>query len=95
MLLFSTYFLSAQNGNSCEESIEIIAGDYYVDNISGDTYSLDCTELDSYDNSNLEWFSYVPDQNIFVTVTSDLESNQNDDTRLHVYEGPCDNLVCP
>ena len=94
VLLFSTYFLSAQNGNSCEESIEIIAGDYYVDNISGDTYSLDCTELDSYDNSNLEWFSYVSDQNIFVTVTSDLESNQNDDTRLHVYEGPCDNLVC-
>ena len=42
----------------------------------------------------LEWFSYVSDQNIFVTVTSDLESNQNDDTRLHVYEGPCDNLVC-
>jgi hypothetical protein len=35
-MLFSTYFLSAQNGNSCEESIEIIAGDYYVDNISGD-----------------------------------------------------------
>ena len=72
MLLFSTYFLSAQNGNSCEESIEIIAGDYYVDNISGDTYSLDCTELDSYDNANLEWFSYVSDQNIFVTITSDL-----------------------
>ena len=94
VLLFSTYFLSAQNGNSCEESIEIIAGDYYVDNISGDTYSLDCTELDSYDNANLEWFSYVSDQNIFVTITSDLESNQNDDTRLHVYEGPCDNLVC-
>ena len=52
MLLFSTYFLSAQNGNSCEESIEIIAGDYYVDNISGDSYSLNCTELDD-NNSNL------------------------------------------
>jgi polyhydroxybutyrate depolymerase len=92
-LFFSFSFLIAQNGNSCQTPIEITTGNYYVNNINGDSYSLNCTELD-YNNANLEWFSYVSDQNIFVTVTSDLESNQNDDTRLHVYEGSCDNLVC-
>ncbi|MDA8859195.1 T9SS type A sorting domain-containing protein [Flavobacteriaceae bacterium] len=93
LMFFSFSFLIAQNGDSCQTPIEINAGNYYINNIDGDSYSLNCTELD-YNNSNLEWFSYSSDQNIFVTVTSDLESNQNDDTRLHIYEGSCDNLVC-
>ena len=93
LLFLSNYHLFAQNGNSCENPIQITSGDYYVQNINGASYSLNCTELNE-NNANLEWYSYSSDQNIYVTVSSDLESNQNDDTRLHVYEGDCDNLIC-
>lgn len=88
-----TYSLNAQNGNSCVNSIEISTGSYFVDTITGDSFSSNCTELDE-DNGDLQWYSYSTDQNIYLTVTSDLDSNQNDDTRLHVYEGTCDNLTC-
>ena len=93
LLFLSNYHLFAQNGNSCENPIQITSGDYYVQNINGASYSLNCTELNE-NNANLEWYSYSSDQNIYVTISSDLESNQNDDTRLHVYEGDCDNLIC-
>lgn len=93
LLIFSNLYLFSQNGNSCENPIEILAGSYYVGNINGNSYALNCTEL-NYDNANLEWFSYYAIENSYITVTSDLQSNQNDDTRLHIYEGSCDNLVC-
>ena len=56
-------------------SIEISAGSYFVDTITGDSFSYNCTELDE-DNGDLQWFSYSTNQNIYLTVTSDLGSNQ-------------------
>ena len=46
LLFLSNYHLFAQNGNSCENPIQITSGDYYVQNINGASYSLNCTELD-------------------------------------------------
>lgn len=41
-----------------------------------------------------EWYSYTPTQNYTVTITTDLEINTGLDTRIHVYNGTCGNLVC-
>ena len=88
--------LFSQSGNSCEEPIEISAGDYFIQNISGAEVSNlpNCTELNG-SPENLQWYSYTSDQDLYITVTSNLESNPPpDDTRLHIYEGSCDNLTC-
>ena len=95
LLLFS-YGLFSQSGNSCDQSIEITAGDYFIDNISEsvDSNITNCTELNG-NPENLKWYSYTTIQNLYVTVNSNLESNPPpDDTRLHIYEGSCDNLIC-
>ena len=96
IFLLISYGLFSQSGNSCEESIEISAGDYFIENISGMEGSnlSNCTELNG-SPSNLQWYSYTSDQDLYITVTSNLESNPPpDDTRLHIYEGSCDNLTC-
>ena len=95
LLLFS-YGLFSQSGNSCDQSIEISAGDYFIDTITGSSNSnlTNCTELNG-NPANLKWYIYTTDQNLYVTVNSNLESNPPpDDTRLHIYEGSCDNLTC-
>ena len=87
---FNTY---SQSGESCNEAIEITAGSYTVDGINGDEFELNCTEYDA-SNGELLWFSYTPDQDYLVTVTTDLIENDGLDTRFHVYSGNCEDLQC-
>ena len=87
---FNTY---SQSGESCNEAIEITAGSYNVDGINGDEFELNCTEYDA-SNGELLWFSYTPDQDYLVTVTTDLIENDGLDTRFHVYSGNCEDLQC-
>ena len=87
---FNTY---SQSGETCNEAIEITAGSYTVDGINGDEFELNCTEYDA-SNGELLWFSYTPDQDYLVTVTTDLIENDGLDTRFHVYGGSCEDLQC-
>jgi hypothetical protein len=87
---FNTY---SQSGETCNEAIEITAGSYTVDGINGDVFELNCTEYDA-SNGELLWFSYTPDQDYLVTVTTDLIENDGLDTRFHVYGGSCEDLQC-
>ena len=87
---FNTY---SQSGETCNEAIEITAGSYTVDGINGDEFELNCTEYDA-SNGELLWFSYTPDQDYLVTVTTDLIENDGLDTRFHVYSGNCEDLQC-
>ena len=87
---FNTY---SQSGENCNEAIEITAGSYTVDGINGDEFELNCTEYDA-SNGELLWFSYTPDQDYLVTVTTDLIENDGLDTRFHVYSGNCEDLQC-
>ena len=40
------------------------------------------------------WYKYTPTENVVVTLTSDIESNANRDSRISVFTGNCNNLVC-
>jgi len=80
-------------GESCSNPIEINAGIHLVSSITGEQNLLNCSEYDA-ENGNLQWYIYVPDSDYLTTVTSDLQANEGLDTRVHVYQGSCDGLVC-
>ena len=91
--LFVCFNINSQSGNSCDDPIEINAGVYNITEIDGNTYNQNCTEYDA-DNGSLEWYSYTATQDFLVTVSTDYSVNNNLDTRFHVYQGNCENLVC-
>ncbi|MEN9928145.1 MAG: hypothetical protein RLZZ231_66 [Bacteroidota bacterium] len=42
-----------------------------------------------------EWYAYTPTNDHTVTLTTDISQNTpRIDTRVHIYTGPCSNLVC-
>ena len=42
-----------------------------------------------------EWYAYTPSNDHTVTITTDIVQNTpRIDTRVHIYSGPCSNLVC-
>ena len=99
IFLFAIYFISysiyAQDsaGDTCENPIEIGPGTHLVNSINGEHYSLNCSEYDAA-NGNLEWYIYTPNNDYLTTISTDLEINEDLDTRVHVYQGTCDDLSC-
>lgn len=70
-----------------------VPGVYNVGAIDGDAPNPICPD-NTNSASNGEWFKYEPTADYFVTVTSDLPQNNNEDTRLHIYSGTCGSLTC-
>ena len=93
VLIFTSFELYSQSGNSCDEAIAITAGTYTVNGINGNSFDANCTEYDAA-NGELEWYSYTPTQDYLVTVSTDYAVNNGLDTRFHVYGGDCENLQC-
>ena len=89
IFLFAIYFISysiyAQDsaGDTCENPIEIGPGTHLVNSINGEHYSLNCSEYDAA-NGNLEWYIYTPNNDYLTTISTDLEINEDLDTRVHV-----------
>jgi hypothetical protein len=90
------------SSNSCAEAdgmSSISANvEYNVASFDGDAPSPNCL---SGSASNGEWFKYTPSADYFVYVTSELtqnhfidEDNPSKDTRVHIYSGACEGLVC-
>ena len=87
------YSQGGNPGDSCAASIPIGPGTHYVDSINGENYELNCSEYDA-SNGDLEWYIYTPNDDYLTTITSDLEVNDDRDTRFHVYQGTCGDLSC-
>ena len=92
LISYSSYAQDSA-GDTCENPIEIGPGTHSVDSINGEHYSANCSEYDAA-NGNLEWYIYTPSDDYLTTITADLEVNYDLDTRVHVYQGSCDDLVC-
>jgi len=92
LISFNTY-AQGNVGELCSNPIEINAGIHLVSSITGEQNLLNCSEYDA-ENGNLQWYIYAPDSDYLTTVTSDLQANEGLDTRVHVYQGSCDGLVC-
>lgn len=89
-LLVATFTIAQ---NTCSEALTVTLGTYTVEVIDG---TQDITNVCSGGNqaNGSEWYKYVPTQNKTITVTTDLSQNTCRDTRIQVYQGSCDNLLC-
>ncbi len=91
-------FIGLQAQISCEDALPIQPGIHVVDTITGDSIALICSlngPAGAGDNS--EWYSItVPtDFDLYTfTVSSSLPQNDGTDSRVHIYSGTCDDLVC-
>ena len=97
--LFSTILSYAQtNSNTCADAENDTAitesGMYSVDEINGSQMPEPLCVGNETNVTAGEWFRYIPAEDTFVTITTDLNQNAGGDTRVHIYSGSCDALVC-
>ena len=92
-LLFATQFSNAQD--SCAAAAPISGpGTFVVAAVNGAQVPQSCL-LNSQNASAGEWYKYTPSDAYTVTVTSSIVPQNNGvDTRLHIYKGSCDALIC-
>jgi hypothetical protein len=78
--------------SSCDNAQPITAGTTYtVAALSGTNSATPCYST----TANLaNWYSYTPNQNYTVTISSDLAINICKDTYVNVYSGTCTGLTC-
>jgi hypothetical protein len=91
-LLVSAFFSQAQD--NCATAPAIEPGYYIVDAVNG-------TELPAVTCSGAqggaeyaEWYTYTPDADYYMTVSSNVAGVTPTDTRMHIYTGTCGNLTC-
>ena len=80
--------------DNCSSALPIVPGYYIVDAVNG-------TELPAVTCSGAqggaevaEWYTYTPDADYYMTVSSYVEGVSPTDTRMHIYTGTCGNLTC-
>jgi hypothetical protein len=91
ILLFISNFIYAQN--TCQNAVPIIFETVYtVNSIGGDPAPNACTSGNL--GTAAEWFTFTPNQNMEIRITTDLSQNQGIDTNFYVFTGNCNNLIC-
>lgn len=99
LFLFSTFFCFsiAMAQTNCNTATEIQLNSTTTapsfTNENGTAPTLLCG-LSANAGTKGKWYKYVATDNINVTVSTLLAQNNNIDTRVIVYRGTCDNLVC-
>ncbi|WP_223032392.1 FG-GAP-like repeat-containing protein [Hanstruepera marina] len=99
LFLFSTTFFSAQNSSDtcqlAEEATAITApGLFTVDVINGSETPPTYCVGNATNVTVSEWYRYIPAEDTYMTITTDLPQNSGGDTRVHIYSGTCGALVC-
>ncbi|WP_304036605.1 FG-GAP-like repeat-containing protein [Mesonia mobilis] len=79
--------------NTCEDAIEVDLGNHSYGTIDGDAAPINCAGVFS-NGDHGEWYKFTPENDYNIRVSTDLSSNTGGDSRFHVYEGSCENLVC-
>lgn len=79
--------------NICDVSVDVSIGNYNVPAIDGDPAPINC--INSHTNGiHGEWYKFSSAEALQLTISTDLASNNGRDTRLHVYKGGCESLIC-
>lgn len=88
----STYSAWAQN--DCATAMPVTPGPIYtVTALDGAVPVPDCLNQSGTVTAG-EWFTYTPDADTLLIITSDVAQSTGVDTRFHVYTGDCGSLVC-
>ena len=84
--------------DDCASAIAITEGIFTVDAIDGTEVPSPICAANGGGATAGEWYTYTAQENLGLTITTDLSQNQNQDpqadTRFHVYTGTCGDLVC-
>lgn len=81
--------------NTCATALPVVAGTYTVASINGTEFPTTiCATGGNGSVTAGEWYIYTPTANFNVTVTTDLATNPNVDTRVNIYTGGCGALTC-
>ncbi|MGY0391135.1 FG-GAP-like repeat-containing protein [Bizionia sp. KMM 8389] len=99
LICFSYAISYAQtSSNTCSEADSATPisqeGIYQVANVDGSQAPNPVCGFNTTIASSGEWFRYTPSSDIELTVTTDLIQNDGVDTRVNIYSGTCDALVC-
>ncbi len=93
LLLFTLIITNLQAQNTCNTAVEITMGTHTVVEINGDPAPENCVQ--QYNNGSFgEWYKFTATVAEGVEITTDIPGNEGKDTRIHIYEGNCNNLVC-
>lgn len=78
---------------NCSTALPVTIGTFTVPSISGNTAITNiCTGSGSATMS--VWYAFTPTETSLYTISTDLPVNIGKDTRLHVYSGTCNQLLC-
>ncbi len=85
--------ITAQTGNSCSNAIAVTAGLHSVSSYPGGNLGTSCIPGNNPNGNNSIWFRYTAtgDQSTTIALAG---SSPLRDTRLHVFEDNCTNLIC-
>ncbi|TYB78673.1 FG-GAP-like repeat-containing protein [Bizionia myxarmorum] len=96
--VFSAISYAQTSSNTCAEADSATPitqpGVYNVAAING-SQAPDPSCITLYSNGTKgEWYRYIPNEDTYLTISTDLIQNSGGDTRFHVYSGTCSALVC-
>lgn len=95
LLLFSTIAgLACYSQDTCNSAIAIDLGLHTVAAVNGTEIPSPICAPNGNNATNGEWYTYTPDHDHHLTITTDLPQNNGGDTRFHVYTGSCGALTC-
>jgi hypothetical protein len=80
--------------STCESAMPIQAGLHTVDTIMGQLPLPVCAQNGNGETDAGEWYTYTAAENYTIHLTTSLPQNEGLDTRVHIYSGTCENLVC-
>jgi hypothetical protein len=85
-----TLVLSGVAQTSCESALAVGLGQHSVPGVTGETGGVSCNfnEL----TGNAMWYTFTPESDMGVEISSAIEPYT--DTRLFLFSGDCDNLIC-
>ena len=97
VLLFSISFVKAQT--NCGNAVSVLLNSTTTAPSFTNETGTPPTAFCGLNNSNQnptkgKWYKFTPTQNMNITVTTVLPQNNNIDTRLIIYSGNCNALVC-
>ena len=80
--------------DNCASAPAIEPGYYIVDAVNGtDIPAVACSGAQT-PGSAAEWYSYTPDADYYMTISSNVVGVTPVDTRMHIYTGTCGDLSC-
>jgi hypothetical protein len=80
--------------DDCASAAAIVPGYYIVDAVNGtDIPAIACSGAQT-PGSAAEWYTYTPDADYYMTVSSNVPGVPSVDTRMHIYSGSCGDLSC-